>query len=285
MKNYFLRALLLLALAGSATAAEQPQPPDQILSAPYLSQLTQHLYRWYLDETDLQNHARKTNITYWIQPLHPTLDPNDRSQLARIILPDFNIAVLLKKADYTIPELDASVSNDTFKITGVTRIPPDTPQPTNATLRTLGYADMKQYLFSIRNQARFPDEPLLRLLGQAVRQQLHNDARENNTPLPSGEQLVYLSPLSPLANELWVFWESGRLLLHFSSDIDLTNQDLWDIDHLTLEDYDIDEQVVVSLDEAPGSNAYLTRDQVGRALYNCIILGRRLVIPPQPLSE
>ena len=44
--------------------------------------------------------------------------------------------------------------------------------------------------------------------------------------------------------------------------------------------YDIDEQVVVSLDEVAGSNAYMTRDQVGRALFNCIVLGRRVVLEP-----
>ena len=44
--------------------------------------------------------------------------------------------------------------------------------------------------------------------------------------------------------------------------------------------YNIDEQTVVSLDEVAGSNAYMTRDQVGRALFNCIVLGRRLEFEP-----
>jgi hypothetical protein len=44
--------------------------------------------------------------------------------------------------------------------------------------------------------------------------------------------------------------------------------------------YDIDEQVVVSLDEVAGSNAYMTRDQVGRVLFNCIVLGKRVVLEP-----
>ena len=41
---------------------------------------------------------------------------------------------------------------------------------------------------------------------------------------------------------------------------------------------DVLNQTVVSHDEAPGSNAFLTRDQVGRALYNCVILGRRIEV-------
>ena len=41
--------------------------------------------------------------------------------------------------------------------------------------------------------------------------------------------------------------------------------------------YDIDEQVVVSLDEVAGSNAYLTRDHVGRILFNCMVHGETIV--------
>ena len=39
---------------------------------------------------------------------------------------------------------------------------------------------------------------------------------------------------------------------------------------------DVRTQTVVSLDEAAGSNEFLTRDQVGRALFNCVVLGRRI---------
>ena len=34
-------------------------------------------------------------------------------------------------------------------------------------------------------------------------------------------------------------------------------------------------QTVVSHNEAPGGNEFQTRDQVGRALYNCLVPGRR----------
>jgi hypothetical protein len=40
---------------------------------------------------------------------------------------------------------------------------------------------------------------------------------------------------------------------------------------------------VVSLDEVAGSNAFMTRDQAGRILFNCMVLGRRLELaPPKP---
>ena len=83
-----------------------------------------------------------------------------------------------------------------------------------------------------------------------------------------------------MANELWVFWEAGRVLLYFVSDLDLANPYVWEYQELSARIYDVAEQVVVTLQETPGSNAFLTRDQVGRALYNCIVLGRRYALDP-----
>ena len=91
-----------------------------------------------------------------------------------------------------------------------------------------------------------------------------------------GEHVVHVAPLSPVANELWVFWENRKMLIRFASDLDLENPAMWEHQTLGIRTYDILNQTVVALGEAAGSNAYLTRDQVGRALYNCIVLGRRL---------
>jgi hypothetical protein len=42
--------------------------------------------------------------------------------------------------------------------------------------------------------------------------------------------------------------------------------------------YDLDQQVVVSHHEAPGSNRFLLCYQVSRALFNCIVLGQRITV-------
>ena len=143
-----------------------------------------------------------------------------------------------------------------------------------------GYAEMKDYLFRTRAQAEFPDEALFERLRAALREHFGLDPNGRE----AGEHVVHVAPLSPVANELWVFVENKKLLVQFSSDIDLENPELWDHQSLVVRTYDILNQTVVSLHEAPGSNAFLTRDQVGRALYNCVVLGRRLVIvnPPPP---
>ncbi len=74
-------------------------------------------------------------------------------------------------------------------------------------------------------------------------------------------------------------------MLKFASDIDLSNPIVWDHDEMSVKPYDIDTQVVVSMNEVAGSNAYMTRDQIGRALYNCIVLGKRVVLNPLPENK
>ena len=115
-----------------------------------------------------------------------------------------------------------------------------------------------------------------------MQQEVDAHFKKKGEKRPAGKQIVHCAPLSPVADEVWVFWETGRLLLHFDSDMDLQSEALWKHSELTADVYDIDEQVVVSLQEVPGSNAYLTRDQVGRALYNCIVLGKKYELAPRP---
>ena len=55
---------------------------------------------------------------------------------------------------------------------------------------------------------------------------------------------------------------------------------MWDHEQIGVDTWDAYKQVVVSTDEAPGSNEFLTRDQIGRALYNCLVLGRREELAP-----
>ena len=139
--------------------------------------------------------------------------------------------------------------------------------------------EMRDYLFRTRNQRDYPDAALVERLRVAVREQA---VEEGILPAnaPTAEHVVHLAPLSPVANEVWVFWEAGRKLLYFASDIDLANPAVWQHQTLAARIFDLDEQVVVSHEEAPGSNRFLTRYQVGRALYNCIVLGQRVTVPP-----
>jgi len=282
VERYATPALLVATLLVAACAT-RPELPKQV-TAPELvdkelvCEVIGHLYRWYLDEVDVQKATKTGNDTIWVRQLCPDLDPGDKSLFGEIVLPALGVSVLLKKADYTIEELDVKVISDRFKIVRVSRIRVPGDLAASHLPVVISGDELRAYLFNRRGDVAFPDDTLVARLRAAVRSELEQHISDTGKKLPGGVRTVHCAPLSPVANELWVFWEAGQVLIRFASDLDLANPHVWEHEELSARIYDIDQQVVVSLQEKPGSNAYLTRDQVGRALYNCVILGRRMVL-------
>ncbi len=54
---------------------------------------------------------------------------------------------------------------------------------------------------------------------------------------------------------------------------------------MRLEVIDLDKDVVDSTKEVPGSNAFVTKDWVGRMFYNCILYGERIVRTPEEMNR
>ena len=268
--------LMIWGLAGFAPA-EVVQPPSEVTEPAYIYEVLQHLYRWYMDEEDVERGAGVRNFPVWVCPWQPKLDAGDKSQMAKLMFPGLGIGVTVKKADYRIDELDVDVRSEGFKIVNVARGALPTNPPSDALVVDIDYENMVDYLFQQRSRRLFPDEALGLRLKQALGEELQiTPGAYSNTLL-----LAYLAPMSPVANEFWVFWETQSMLIRFASDIDLANPAVWDHESLAVKTYNVHDQVVVSLEEAVGSNRFLTRDQVGRALYNCVVLGQRLLIEPQ----
>ena len=287
-------AFLPLLISGTLFAQSEGQDiSPAFFEKDYLFEVVRHLYRWYLDERDVEKVVGNQDIAFCVQELKPKLDTGDKSQFGQIVIPDLNVKVTLKKPDYKIEELELSVKCDNYKIINVTRGNLPTNNSGYTVIKT-SYKAMRDYAHQTRNKTRFPDEDLLMRMRLSARKRILQYFEDHVKDKPESEmekleemkkqdQIIHLSPLSNVANEAWVFWETGRMLIRFSSDIDLENPAIWDHDELAVELLNIDEQTVVSLDEVAGSNAYMTRDQVGRALYNCIILGKRLTL--QPLDD
>lgn len=255
--------------------------PAELVQPAYLYEVTRHLYRWYLDEAEVERVVQARQFVFWVRRLDARLDPGDQSQLGEIVLPQLGFSVKVKKADYRIEELQTTVKSQTFKITQVERVEVPASVPANYMMVTVDMQEMLDYLFRTRSQHDYPDAALLERMRQALRKELIKDGAASTNPAPA-EQVVYLSPLSPVANEIWVYWETGRKLLHFASDNDLSNPAVWQHETMMVRVFDLDQQVVLTHDEAPGSNRFLTRHQVGRALFNCDVLGQRVVVPSRP---
>ena len=256
----------------------------------YLFEVVRHLYCWYLDETDAEKLVGKDEILFKIKELTPHLDDGDKSKFCDILIPQLDIRVTVKQSDYTIEELDLMVKNDTFKIINVARGGLPEAVSGYTTIKT-DYQAIRDYTHRTRSQVRFPDDKLLVQMRKSARAKIIERIQDrkqlglknkitNPNPLKKHDLAIHISSLAPVANEVWIFWESGRLLIHFKSDLDFEQPELWNNDNLAVKLYDIDEQTVVSLDDVAGSNAYITRDQVGRTLFNCIVLGKRIELEP-----
>lgn len=265
---------------GSPPGSTGPIAAPELVQRPYLYEVMRYLYRWHLDEHDLDALIGRREFTFQIRMLRPALDPDDHSQFAELLLPQLGMSVRLKRADYQIPELGKAVHSGAFKVVGVARVDRSDSAAPDFVAVTVDYSDMRDHLFRTRRDAPTPEGELLMRMRRATRAELARNAVGPARQESGAVQIVHLAPLSPVANEAWVYWETGRRLIRFGSDVDLADPAVWEHEELTVRMFDIDAQVVVSLDEAAGSNAYLTRDQVGRALFNCMVLGRRLELEP-----
>jgi hypothetical protein len=260
-------------------ARNGPAVPPELLQPTYLFEVVRYLYRWQLDEAEVERVVGAKRFVFRVRHLEPRRDPGDRSLEAEILLPQLGLTVRVKKADYTIEELGTVVKSSNFRITRVTRGALSAETERSCAVVEVNVKDMRDYLFRTRNQREYPDPALVERLRLALRKQAIKE-RLLTTNAPAGEQVVHLAPLSPVANEAWVFWEAGRKLFYFASDIDLAEPAVWQHQTLVARIFDLDEQVVVTHDEAPGSNRFLTRYQVSRTLFNCVVLGHRLTVPP-----
>ncbi len=205
--------------APSAVAAVIASPPAELLDSAYLSEIVRHLYRWHMDEADVENVAGIVDFPFWVRTLDVQLDPGDNSQLAEIILPLVGLKAKVKKADYKIEDLDTEAKSDTFRIVNVARIPIPEEKPDDCKQVILNYKEMKNYLFQTRSKAQFPDQEMIDHLRPVLREHLGLNPNGRSP----GEQIVHMAPLSPVANELWILLENDKLLLRFASDIDLEN--------------------------------------------------------------
>lgn len=275
---------LALLLSGCRTApasgpAAASAVPQELTKPEFLAEAVRHLYRWYADETDVERASKDKQFVFWVRRLNPKLDEGDKSIFGEIVVPAFDLRMKLKKTDYAIEELNTVVRSPNFKITRVLRGAAKMSNGRSYTVVTTNTQELINFLFETRNKPEYPDAALLERMRAAVRKEISTDSA-SFTNVPPGEQIIHLAPLSPVANEAWVFWETGHKLLHFASDIDLANPAVWQHESLMVRTFDLDQQVVFSHEEAPGSNRFLTRYQVSRALFNCIVLGSRMELTP-----
>ncbi len=292
MKRYpFVACLIVtLALAGcvssSNTARNDAVAGDDAISKSVLQkqftlEVMRHLYRWNFDQSYVLEAGKLDTLEVWTRPLHPRLDAGDRSEFAELWIPAVNMRVELKRSDYTVPEMNLEIVDHSFKIKRVTRQLDPPASRSNYQVARYALSEVRDYLFANRtNRVAVSDN-----LRSAARK-LIADYLKKAHPAPFTEdQILYLAPISTVSNDVWVLWETGRKILHFSADVDLSNPGFEQLSQLRMEVIDLDKDVVASTKEVPGSNAFVTKDWVGRLFFNCILYGERIVRTPEEMNR
>ena len=262
------RLLTCLALAAmvQAVPAVTNDPP---FTSEFAYKVIRNLYRWEMDESTALRVSLDADIIVLSRDLELKLDEKDASRYREMYLPQFQMLVTLKKADYAVPETGHHVRNRDYTIQKVDRVEVPPAAASQFAKLVLNRKEMMEYLFRTRSQRDFPDEALINRLRSALR----TAKSDTDTEPPVGVQTVYLAPISPVSNNLWVFWENRGWLIKYSSDSDIDNPAYWEAEKVGVRVYDLDEDVVVSLDEVQGSHAFITRDWAARAVFNCLVFG------------
>lgn len=285
MKRTSILVLGLVGVLACCQAFGSAQPPGEggageLSSKPWLYEVMRHVYRWYVDEKDIDAVVKADEVVFKVRELKPKLDEGDKSRFGEVLLPQFGLRIKVKMADYTVPELNTAVKTDTFKVVSVAPLSAMEPAAAGCTEVRAVYTEMRDHLFKTRAQASFPEGELLERMRGAIRGEIVKEYAARKAVVPEGVQTVYLASLSPVANEAWVYWENGKMLIRFASDIDLSSPAVWTHETLAVSLYPLERKVVVSLDEVNGSNAFMTRSQAGRGLFNCVVLGKKLELTP-----
>ncbi len=272
--RYHAPALLLalvLLLAGCKTPGGRGGDVDLSLrQKTTLYEMLRYAYLWHFDGSYAFGTDRRGDIELWIREVEVDLDVGDQSRFAEVWVPRVRMLIHLKKADYAIPELGLEARDSTFKIQTITRELEAPASRKHYMVMTFPRDEALTYLENTSEVRLYPDETLLANLEKALLERRAQDASPVEEP-----QIYHVAPISPVSNELWVYQETRGELLRFSADIDLYNPAYWRVTPVHLEIYDLRRDVLVSPDEAPGSNAYLTKDFTGRVLFNCVVFGKR----------
>ena len=292
MKHYPTLGGLLMAaaLAGCVSpsnparhnALPDPQAALQpLLEKQFVLDVLQHVYRWHFDQSYILEAGKLDTLEVWARRLHPRLDPEDRSEFAELWIPVVCTRVELKRSDYKIPEMNLEVVDRSFKVKRVTRQLRPPASRSNYQVGRYALPEVQDYLFATRTDRVTMSDNLRSAARKVIAEYL-----DKAHPAPFTEdQVLYVAPVSTVCNDLWAFWETGRKIMLFSADMDLSNPGFAQLSQLRLAVIDLDKDVVASTKEVPGSNAFVTKDWVGRLFFNCILYGERLVRTPEEINR
>jgi hypothetical protein len=195
-------------------------------------------------------------------------------------VPAAQIQLRLKLADYSVPELNRQVRSPGVRIVRATPLATAPGSREDYTVITLDRQKIGTYLKDVRNRSQVPAPALRQRLLAAMREtvKLHPPAD------PTVPQVFFLSTVSPVSGDLWILWVNEKTAIRFGGELGADEPDLLSLLPLHTQLFDLKTKVVASLLETEGSTGFITKDWTGRILYQCLVLGERVEVPPDKLG-
>ncbi len=282
--NRLLRSVCCL-LVGLCVVPFVPAADPASELSDFERELLRYIYRWHFDAGELVKSAGDlAAIEIWNRDLPIETDPGDDSRFWEYVIPLADVQVVAKQADYPIEHSDQRVRNASPRVIEVSYRGVEGLDRADFAVASYDFADTIALLNAERHRTIFPDRPLLHAIARQAGAALLRRGTIPSLQL-EGEHTIYIAPLSPVVNEVWLFWTNFNCLLRFSSDADLNQAMNWNQMLQSVEVFDLPDSVIVVPGEVGPSNAYITKDFAGRVLFNCVILGERLVLTEVDLEQ
>jgi hypothetical protein len=249
-------------------------------SEQHLLEILYHAFLWHYDRSYLLADQRAGDLEIYFRPVTRELDPGDQSKFAELWIPDVHMVIDLKRANYRVEELGLTVKDDHFKIRRVVRENAPPAPLSSYQHYAIPHARVREWITANLRTAG----PLAPTLAKRLRETLLNfdSGREPDLTVT---HVFHLAPISPASDDLWVFHENSKQLLLFSSDMDLSNEANWESTPITLKVYSLAPEVILATDGGGASSTTLSKDFVGRALFNCVVLGERIAVSPETAKK
>jgi hypothetical protein len=249
-------------------------------SEQHLFEILYHAFLWHYDRSYLLTDQRQGDLEIYFRPVTRELDPGDQSHFAELWIPDIHMVIDLKRSNYRIEELGLAVKDDHFKIRRVVRENAPPAPLSSYQHYAIPHARVREWITANLRTAG----PLAPTLAKRLRETLLNfdSGREPDLTVT---HVFHLAPISPASDDLWVFHENSKQLLLFSSDMDLSNEANWESTPITLKVYSLAPEVILATDGGGASSTTLSKDFVGRALFNCVVLGERIAVSPETAKK
>ena len=267
-----LTAFLFVIVFNVAAESNYVQPDK----AEYLRGALHYIYYWFLDSEHFFEQDQDKDLEIFVKKVEYSKDKDNNSERYILIIPDLDFGVDLVKANYRIGELGLQITNSSFKIVAVYPNIREVSTNEGFTVRYLKENRVFSELLKNRNKKSHPSEEITKKITESLEKIIDIESKASSD-IPNN---FYVSPLSEFSNDIWIFWETQKKLVRFSSATDFTNDGYWQLLPLFTKIYDLDTDVVTSLEEVRGSNAYITKTWAGRIMYNCVVDGIKVVVQP-----